>query len=172
MVGDPKTLHDLYRIEAQVRVTCRSCKSTELWELGALIDEVRSRGGNTDWRAARSSIRCPHRCAAPMIHLLPIPYGKQRARRRAHRHALVNLALQILRDAAHRSAEVSVGTIEVRLALHVLRPFVREQALLTDFWKSAILEPRHPWSSCHKPYRAIVERLVAMKADVEPDNLP
>ncbi len=107
-----------------------------------------------------------------MIHLLPIPYGKQRARRRAHRHALINLALQILRDAAHRSADKPVGTIEVRLALHVLRPFVREQALLIDYWKAATLEPRHPWNSCHKPYRAIVERLVDMKADVELGNLP
>ncbi|WP_380941850.1 hypothetical protein [Sphingomonas floccifaciens] len=80
--------------------------------------------------------------------------------------------MQILRDAAHRSADMPVGTIEVRLALHVLRPFVREKALLTDYWKAATLEPRHPWSSCHKPYRAIVERLVAMKVDVESGNLP
>lgn len=172
MVGDPKSLHDLYRIEAQVRVTCRGCRATEVWELGALIAEVKSNGGNTDWRAARSAIRCPHRCASPMIHLLPIPYGRQRARRRAHRHTVINLSLRILREAARRSAEMPVGTIEVRLALHVLRPFVREQALLVDYWKAATLETRHPWSSCHKPYRAIVERLVAMKADVEPDNLP
>ena len=122
MVGDPRTLHDLYRIEAQVRVTCRACKATEVWELDALIEEVRSNGGNTDWRAARSAIKCPHRCASPMIYLLPIPYGKQRAQRRAHRHAIINLALQILREAAQRSADMSVGTIEVRLALHVLRP--------------------------------------------------
>lgn len=172
MVGDPKTLHDLYRIEAQVRVTCRGCKATEVWELGALIDEVRSNGGNTEWRAARSAIRCPHRCASPLIHLLPIPYGRQRARRRAHRHALINLALQILREAAHRSATMQVGTIEVRLALHVLRPIVREQSLLTAYWKAATAEPRHPWSSCHKPYRAIVHRLVEMKADIELDNIP
>ncbi len=172
MVGDPKTLHDLHRIEAQVRVTCRSCKATELWELGALIDEVRSNGGNTDWRAARSAIKCPHRCASPMIHLLPIPYGKQRARRRAHRHALINLALQILREAAQRSAQEPVGTIEVRLALHVLRPFVREQRLLTEFWTAATTQPRHPWTSCHLPYRWIAQRLIDCGAPVDDENRP
>ncbi|MHA6723797.1 hypothetical protein [Sphingomonas sp. RS2018] len=172
MVGDPKTLHDLHRIEAQVRVSCRSCLATEVWDLAALIDEVRANGGNTDWRAARSALKCPKRCASPLIHLLPIPYGKQRARQRAHRHALINLALQILQAAAYQSSSKAVGTIEVRLALHVLRPFVRDPKLLTKYWTAATLEPRHPWTSCHRSYRAIVERLVMLKADVEPKNLP
>lgn len=140
--------------------------------MGALIEEVKRNGGNTDWRAARASISCPRRCAAPMIHLLPIPFGKQRARRRAHRHALINLALQILHEAAQRSAHETVGTIEVRLALHVLRPFIGEQTPLTYYWKAATLEPRHPWSSCHTPYRAIVERLIELEAEVESFNLP
>jgi hypothetical protein len=84
-----------------------------------------------------------------MVELLPIPYGKQRSRRQARRGALINLSLQILREAAARSAHETVGTIEVRLALHVLRPFMRDQRLLTGFWKAATLEPRHPWTSCH-----------------------
>lgn len=48
MVGPPKALHDLHRVEAQVRVTCQSCNATELWELDALIAEVRNNGSNTD----------------------------------------------------------------------------------------------------------------------------
>lgn len=172
MVGDPKSLHDLYKIEAQVRVTCRSCRATEVWELAALIDEVRKQGGNTDWRAARAAIRCPRRYASPMIDLLPIPFGKQRARRRAHRHALINLSLQILREAAQRSAHEPVGTIEVRLALHVLRPFVREQRLLTEFWKAATIEPRHPWTSCQLPYRWIALRLLDEGVRVDEENRP
>lgn len=172
MVGAPKNLTDLYRVEAQVQVTCKSCRATEVWDLSALIDEVRRAGGNTDWRAARVSIKCPKRCPAPIISLLPIPYGKQRARRRAHRHVLVNLSLQILREAAARSATEAVGTIEVRLALHVLRPFVHERRLLNDFWRSATAEPRHPLMSCHLPYRRIAERLIAIGADVEQQNRP
>lgn len=170
MVGDPKTLDDLYRIEAQVRVTCRGCQANEIWELNALIAEVRQNGGNTDWRAARRSIKCPRRCASPKIDLLPLPFGKRRARREAHRHALLNLSLQILREATARSANEAVGTIEVRLALHVLRPFVRDQQLLNAFWKAATAMPRHPWASCHLPYRWIVQRLISVDEPIDGSN--
>ena len=172
MVGNPRFLSDLYRVEAQVRVTCRGCKATEIWELDALIAEVRRNGGNTDWRAARSAIKCPRHCAAPWIDLAPIPFGRQRARRRAHRDALINLALQILREAANRSSREAVGTIEVRLALHVLRPFVSDSRLLAEYWNAATIEPRHPWTSCHLPYRAIAARLTARGASVDEPNRP
>lgn len=172
MVGPPKTLSDLHRIEAQVRVTCTSCQATEVWELDALIKEVRDNGGNIDWHAARYALKCPKRCHSPMLTLLPIPFGRERARKAAHRHALINLALQILREAAARSATEAVGTIEVRLALHVLRPYVRDQGLLTAFWRAATLEPRHPWISCQLPYRHIAQRLVDQGAPVLDENRP
>jgi sirohydrochlorin ferrochelatase len=172
VVGDPKNLADLRRIEAQVRVTCRGCKASELWELEALIAEVRNNGGSTEWRSARAAVRCPQRCASPLIDLLPIPFGQKRARRRAYRHALINLALEILRDAAGRSSTEAVGTLEVRLALHVLRPFMRESKLLADFWSAATVQPRHPWTSCHLPYRRIVQRLVERGAPVDEANRP
>ena len=159
MVGPPKTLSYLSRISAQVRVTCRSCRATEVWELQALITEVTSNGGRTDWHLARYAVKYPKRCASPMVDLLALPCGKQRARRRAYRHALLNLALQILHEATQRSAREAVGTIEVRLALHVLRPFVRDAALLTEFWDPATVEPRHAWASCQGLYRRIVQRL-------------
>lgn len=172
MVGDPKNLSDLHRIEAQVKVTCTSCKANEVWELDALIAEVRANGGNTDWHRARYAVKCPHRCASPIIKLLPIPFGRERARKQAHRHALVNLSLQILREAAARSATEAVGTIEVRLALHVLRPFVRDQRVLNAFWHSATSLPRHPWTSCHLPYRSIAARLIEQGTVVDEVNQP
>lgn len=172
MVGAPKSLYDLQRVEAQVRVTCRSCKATELWELDALIAEVRNSGGNTDWQAAHWSIKCPHRCASPRVTLLALPFGRRGARRQAHRHTLINLALRILREAAQRSAHEPVGTLEVRLTLHVLRPFVGEQRLLTEFWRAATIEPRHPWTSCHLPYRWIAQQLVDQGASVDEANRP
>lgn len=172
MVGPPKTLYDLYRVEAQVRVTCRSCKATELWELDALIAEVRNNGGNTDWKAAKWAVKCPQRCASPRVFLLALPFGKQRARRQAHRNTLINLALQILREAAQRSSQEPVGTLEVRLALHVLRPFVGDQRLLVAFWKAATVEPRHPWTSCHLPYRLIAQYLVEQGALLDGENKP
>ena len=170
MVGPPKDLLDLRRIEAQVKVTCTSCKASEIWELDALITEVQNNDGNTDWHTAKYAVKCPRRCASPIISLLPIPFGKERARSRAHRHALINLSLQILREAAGRSAVQAVGTIEVRLALHVLRPFVKDPQLLVEFWKAATSEPRHPWTSCHLPYRRIAQRLIESGAPVERQN--
>lgn len=174
MVGDPKSLHDprLHRVEAQIRVTCRSCQATEIWEVSDLANEVSSNGGNPDWRAARSTIKCPRRCASPRIDLVVVPFGKRRARKRAHRHPLVNLALQILRDAAQRSAREQVGTVEVRLALHVLRPIIDDQRLLRDYWSAAVREHVHPWGSCHQPYRWIVTRLIELGAEVDTCNRP
>lgn len=172
MVGPPKSLHDLHRVEAQVKVTCTSCRASEIWELEALITEVRNNGVNTDWRTARHSLKCPSRCQSPMISLLPIPFGRQRARRRAHRQALINLALSVVREATARSASEAVGTIEVRLALHVLRPMVLDDQLVIAFWRAATSMPRHPWTSCQLPYRRIAQRLVDRGAPVEADNRP
>ncbi|QQV78015.1 hypothetical protein H5J25_04545 [Sphingomonas aliaeris] len=73
---------------------------------------------------------------------------------------MINLALQILQDAAHRSSSEGVGTVEVRLALHVLRPFTKDSASLIEFWTAATAQPRHPWTGCHLPYRLIVQQLI------------
>ncbi|MBW6522517.1 hypothetical protein KZ810_03320 [Sphingomonas sp. RHCKR47] len=127
-----------------MKVTCTSCKASEVWELNALITEVRNNGGNTDWHTARYAVKCPHRCAAPIIKLVPIPFGRERAHKQAHRHALINLSLQILREAAARSATEAVGTIEAR----------------------------HPWTSCRLPYRCIVKRLIERGIEVEKTNQP
>jgi len=84
------------------------------------------------WRAARYALKCsqlsvPDRQAA--AHAV-----RQAARTSARaQHALFNLALAILREAAKHSAQQEVGTIEVRLTLYVLpvrpRPAVVERVL-------------------------------------------
>ncbi len=81
MAGAPKNRSFLCRIEAQVAVTCRSCKAGEVWEQDALIAEMGKNGGNTDWNAAPLSLsartavprrgstcsRCPTASCAPGI---------------------------------------------------------------------------------------------------------
>jgi len=121
MVGAPKSLSDLHRVGSRTRVTCHGCKSVEIWDLDALIAEVRDNGGKTEWRAAHLTIKCRHRCPSPLIALKPIPLGKKRSRSCANRTALINLALKNLHSAAHRSSSEAVGTVERRLALHVPR---------------------------------------------------
>lgn len=121
---------------------------------------MRGNGGNTEWRAAHLTITCPQRYSSPLIVLEPIPFHKKRARRFAHRTALINLALQILHDAAHRSSSEAAGTVEVRLALHVLRLSTKDSSSLVGFWTAATAQSRHPWTSCHLPYSWIVQRLI------------
>jgi hypothetical protein len=172
MVGPPKSLSDLRRVEAQINVICRGCKTEQVWELDALIEEVERNGGNTNWFTARYAVKCPRNCPAPLIDLQIIPFGERRARRRAHRHALLNLALQILHEATALSVTEPVGTIYVRLALHVLRPMVEDHQLLTDFWDAATAKRRGPWRNCRGQYRRIVERLIERGAPIDAKHLP
>ena len=79
MVGEPKSVYDLRRIEAQVRAICGRCKEFQVWELPALIAKVTANGGNANWDTAKYAVKCPMRCASPMIRLVPIPFGKERA---------------------------------------------------------------------------------------------
>lgn len=62
-----------------MKVTCISCKAVEIWELDALITEVRNNGGNTDWHTARYAVKCPDAVHRPIITLLPIPYRYAKA---------------------------------------------------------------------------------------------
>lgn len=138
---------------------CTSCKAAEVWEVDALITEVRNNGGNTNWHTARYALKCPKRCRSPMISLEAPPFGKQRVRQQAYRYALINLALTILREAEARPTQQAVGTIEVWLALHVIRPFMKDQPLLNEFWRAATIEHRHSWTKPRRRRRIPSSRL-------------
>lgn len=62
---------------------------------------ARNNGGNTEWHTARYAPKTPKRCRSPMLTLLPIPFGRERAA--AHPYALINRSLMNLRHAAARS---------------------------------------------------------------------
>jgi len=148
MVGNPKNLSDLRRIEAALRVTCARCGRTGLYDRETLLADRMTHQLPTDWESMKTGFQCE--CGARDSHLLPVPFADNvpELRRRRNENVLINLALQILRDAAYRSSSQAVGTVEVRLALRVLSPFVRDQNTLIEFWRSATEEPRHPWTSC------------------------
>jgi hypothetical protein len=71
----------------------------------------------------------------------------------------VNIALTVLRAVLPRCANHNVGTIEVRLALRVLRRHVPDCEALTTFWLQATSAARHPWESGHQAYSDIVGSL-------------
>lgn len=74
---------------------------------------------------------------------------------------LINLSLQILRDAAWRARAPDVNTLPARLALRVLMPFVKDRRPLNDFWRELTMGDGHPWSSCHPAYSRIKASLEA-----------
>ena len=71
----------------------------------------------------------------------------------------ITLALQILDAAAHRAQHGAVATVEVRLALYVLHPFLRDPALVRDFWRAAERPNPALGHSCHQVLRWIQVRL-------------
>ena len=72
---------------------------------------------------------------------------------------LIHLALTILGEAAPRSTKAPVATPEVRLALYVLRPYLRDDALVRGAWESARSEQRACITSLHQQLAWIEVRL-------------
>lgn len=58
MVGDPKTLYDLRKIDADLRVVCRSCGRRRMLDREWLIGELLRRKKSVDWSLVRHQFRC------------------------------------------------------------------------------------------------------------------
>ena len=161
MVGPPKTLQDLRRIEGAVRITCWSCQKAHLRDREELIAERRFSRRPCDWPTVRGDLTC-HHCSSADVRVEAVPFGEGTAELRAHRARMLvmNLAIEVLRDAAERARTEQVGTPAVRLALRVLHPLVGDQAVLATFWNEATAANQHPWSGAQQSLRWIVQRLL------------
>lgn len=161
MVGSPKNLDDLRRVEASVQVTCNACGDVELIDRETLLHERTALGMSRDWQTVCADQSC-RRCQSKDVRVLPVPFGQnsRELKQRRAENVLINLALQVLHDAAWLSTKGPVETPAVRLALRVLHPFLRDENLLREYWRGATEEPRRPWTSCHLPFRWIVTKLI------------
>jgi hypothetical protein len=158
------SLIDLRRTEATVRVTCKLCGHVTLHDREALIQYRKGTGSGLDWKAVQAELICwGKRCRGNHVAVDAVPYSDDPAtlRRRRAETILINLALEVLDDAARRSTQGKVGTPDVRLALRVLHPFLNEPGLLQDYWRDATTDERLGSVSCHGAYRAIAARLLA-----------
>lgn len=170
MVGPIKTLTDLRRIEAAVRVTCNECGHVRMCDREALIQHRSRHRESLDWAAVRASLPCWNsRCGSANTRVEALPFSQDRIalRRKRAQTLLMNLALSVLYAASYRGAGVSIATPEVRLALRVLYPFLRDQTDLRAYWDAASAPRDRPWESCHNAYSRIVAGLLEKGLSVD-----
>jgi hypothetical protein len=58
VVGAPKQLSDLNKIEADVRITCRQCGFEDDWTPAELARHVLAIGGSTVWSEVTRHLVC------------------------------------------------------------------------------------------------------------------
>ena len=171
MVGPIKTLTDLRRIEAAVRVTCKECGFVRMIDREQLIQQCQFHRSSLDWEAVRSSLPCWNaKCLSRDTRVEALPFSQDRValKRKRAETILMNLALAVLKTAAYRADTHPIATTEVRLALRVLYPYLGDDTLLRRFWGMATME-RGISDTCHPTVARIVgalrERGYAVEAE-------
>ncbi len=160
MVGPPKRLEDLSKVEGAVRITCRSCRAVRTIGLDEMIRSRSAAKLSTDWQAVQRGSCCPV-CESRDVRVEGVPFGNRHPEilaRRAEARRL-HLALQVLHDAAPRGAYMPAPAIQ--LALRVLHPFVGDQELLKTYWDQ-VMGPQKdsPWGGGQLAFRWLVTRLI------------
>jgi hypothetical protein len=164
MVGQPKHLSDLRKIEADVRITCRQCGFEDDWTREALAEHLFDIGGSQVWSEITRHLSCRRfGCGSRNLRALPVPYARRAAnlpRRVGKLDAqLLGTALKILEQAVERSPGRSVATLEVRLALLVLHRYVRDRELIRRFWDRASNHGRTVSEGLAEPFQALSKKL-------------
>lgn len=166
MVGSPKHLSDLARIEADVRIVCRRCGFEEDWTRAALAGHLLAIGGSQVWSEITRHLRCRRfGCGSTELRALAVPFGRRTANvpRRIGRldQNLLAAALGVLEAAANRSRGQAVATLEVRLALLVVHRYARDRECVRRFWDRASTPDRSVDNGLGEPLQSIRQRLVA-----------
>lgn len=160
MVGPPKRLEDLSKVDGAVRITCRACRAVRTVSLEEVIRTRHAAKLSTEWHAVRQGSSCPV-CESRDVRVDGVPFGDRHPEilaRRAEARRL-HLALQVLHDAAPRGAYMPVPAIQ--LALRVLHPFVGDQELLKTYWDQVMGDQKNsPWSGGQLAFRWLVVRLL------------
>jgi hypothetical protein len=170
MVGPIKSLTDLRRIEAAVRVTCNECGHVRMIDREVLIKHCHFHRSSLDWGIVCNSLPCWNaRCGSRDTRVEALPFSQDGValKRKRAETILINLALRVLKDAAYRPHDAPIATADVRLALRVLYPFMGGRDALTAFWEAAASSRFHAWENCHTEFAVIVATLVERGYAVE-----
>jgi hypothetical protein len=135
MVGPPKTLQDLRKVEGAVRVTCRACRKVNILDREHLI-LMRNLGRQScDWSIVVRDMSCPN-CSDhdEKVDIEAFADGLPKLRRRRAAMITIELALKILLLASYSGTSKSVPVEAVRLALRAVHPVLQDGAMLEGFW--------------------------------------
>jgi hypothetical protein len=163
MVGDPKTLHDLARVDGAVHVRCRVCGHVELKDREEMIRGRLFHRLSCDWEVVCRSQRCGSaKCDSADVRVSVAPYSQDMDVLKRRRGAMITigLALHILRKSAYSGSRPEIPVEAVRLALRALHPFVGDRSLLERYWELYSRELA-PHETLTLPFGWIVQRLVA-----------
>jgi hypothetical protein len=165
MVGAPKHLRDLAKIEADVRVTCRECGFEMDWTVADLTAHLISIGGNLTWSEVTRHLVCRRQaCGSKRLRASAVPFARRQAnlprqipKFDAH---LIATAMGVLEEAVACSPGRDVATPEVRLALLVLYSYVRDAENARTFWSRAADAKRAASDSLRDPLAIIRQGLI------------
>lgn len=170
MVGPPKTLQDLRKVEGAVRVTCRACRRVTLHDREEMI-QLRSAGlQSCDWQSVIHGMLCGHCLSKNVkVSIEAFAEGLPELRRRRAAMITIELALIILRRASYSGSRDVFPVEAVRLALRALHPFLGDRGMLERFWMAYANPSPHPWGgpgSCFNDLvRGLMKRGFAVPAE-------
>ena len=137
MVGDPKTLHDLARVDGAVHVRCRVCGHVELKDREEMIRGRLFARLSCDWEVVCRDQRCGSpKCDSADVRVSVAPYSQDMDVLKRRRGAMITigLALHILHRSSYSGTRAEIPVEAVRLALRALHPFVGDRSLLERYW--------------------------------------
>jgi hypothetical protein len=110
MVGSPKTLYDLRKIDADLQLTCRACGRRRMVDREWLIAELLKRRKSVDWGAVQHQLRCSgDGCGSKDVRPTPVPFSGQDTPKPVQ--ALLD-AMNAYIEAAKRTSGAELGTLQ------------------------------------------------------------
>ncbi|WP_294189106.1 hypothetical protein [uncultured Sphingomonas sp.] len=163
MVGPPKTLYDLRRVEGALRLVCRECGHTRLVALEEMIGLRHSSRRSMEWIAVQHDQVCAApSCTSENVRVEVVPFGGEMEELKRRRALMISieLALKIVSWAAYPSGHAPLPDEAVRLALRVLHPHVRQRETLEEFWSLYKNTNRKGHESPATPYVGMIAALL------------
>ncbi|WP_129586362.1 hypothetical protein [Sphingomonas montana] len=112
MVGPPKSLRDLRKIEANLIVTCRTCRHSHEFDRETLIVDLMRRRRNLDWYLLPHHFRCT--CGSKDVRLSVVAFADRLRDETRQRFAE---AIELVRWSVNRAGKEPIQTEALRVAL-------------------------------------------------------